>query len=404
MEKVIIVGGGQAAASLAHKMRSLGFDGALTMMCEEKTPPYQRPPLSKKYLLGEMALERLYLRPEHYYVEQNITLHLGERVNAIDRQNNEIITEKGQYAYDRLVLATGSTPRLLPAHLGGTLENVFSVRDLKDADSLAPHMKEGKRLLIIGGGYIGLEAAAVAAARGMDVTLIEMSERILQRVAAPQTSDYFRSLHQSHGVTIKEQTGLTRLLGQNGQVVGAELSDGSTLEIDLAILGIGITPAINLAQDCGLAIENGIRVDALGRSSDPNIWAAGDCCSFPYKDGYLRLESVPNAIDQAEVIAQNILGAEIAYIPKPWFWSDQYDVKLQIAGLNTGYDKIIERKNPTLLSQSFWYYAQDTLIAVDAMNDPRAYMVAKKLIESGLTPDPALVEDASSNLKDLLKQ
>ena len=404
MEKVIIVGGGQAAASLAHKMRSLGFDGALTMMCEEKTPPYQRPPLSKKYLLGEMALERLYLRPEHYYVEQNITLHLGERVNAIDRQNNEIITEKGQYAYDRLVLATGSTPRLLPAHLGGTLENVFSVRDLKDADSLAPHMKEGKRLLIIGGGYIGLEAAAVAAARGMDVTLIEMSERILQRVAAPQTSNYFRSLHQSHGVTIKEQTGLTRLLGQNGQVVGAELSDGSTLEIDLAILGIGITPATNLAQDCGLAIENGIRVDALGRSSDPNIWAAGDCCSFPYKDGFLRLESVPNAIDQAEVIAQNIMGAEIAYIPKPWFWSDQYDVKLQIAGLNTGYDKIIERKNPTLLSQSFWYYAQDTLIAVDAMNDPRAYMVAKKLIESGLTPDPALVEDASSNLKDLLKQ
>ena len=404
MEKVIIVGGGQAAASLAHKMRSLGFDGALTMMCEEKTPPYQRPPLSKKYLLGEMALERLYLRPEHYYVEQNITLHLGERVNAINRQNNEIITEKGQYAYDRLVLATGSTPRLLPAHLGGTLENVFSVRDLKDADSLAPHMKEGKRLLIIGGGYIGLEAAAVAAARGMDVTLIEMSERILQRVAAPQTSDYFRSLHQSHGVTIKEQTGLTRLLGQNGQVVGAELSDGSTLEIDLAILGIGITPATNLAQDCGLAIENGIRVDALGRSSDPNIWAAGDCCSFPYKDGYLRLESVPNAIDQAEVIAQNIMGAEIAYIPKPWFWSDQYDVKLQIAGLNTGYDKIIERKNPTLLSQSFWYYAQNTLIAVDAMNDPRAYMVAKKLIESGLTPDPALVEDASSNLKDLLKQ
>ncbi len=404
MEKVIIVGGGQAAASLAHKMRSLGFDGALTMMCEEKTPPYQRPPLSKKYLLGEMALERLYLRPEHYYVEQNITLHLGERVNALDRQNNKIITEKGQYAYDRLVLATGSTPRLLPAHLGGTLENVFSVRDLKDADSLAPHMKEGKRLLIIGGGYIGLEAAAVAAARGMDVTLIEMSERILQRVAAPQTSDYFRSLHQSHGVTIKEQTGLTRLLGQNGQVVGAELSDGSTLEIDLAILGIGITPATNLAQDCGLAIENGIRVDALGRSSDPNIWAAGDCCSFPYKDGYLRLESVPNAIDQAEVIAQNIMGAEIAYIPKPWFWSDQYDVKLQIAGLNAGYDKIIERKNPTLLSQSFWYYAQDTLIAVDAMNDPRAYMVAKKLIESGLTPDPALVEDASSNLKDLLKQ
>ena len=404
MEKVIIVGGGQAAASLAHKMRSLGFDGALTMMCEEKTPPYQRPPLSKKYLLGEMALERLYLRPEHYYVEQNITLHLGERVNAIDRQSNEIITEKGQYAYDRLVLATGSTPRLLPAHLGGTLENVFSVRNLKDADSLAPHMKEGKRLLIIGGGYIGLEAAAVAAARGMDVTLIEMSERILQRVAAPQTSDYFRSLHQSHGVTIKEQTGLTRLLGQNGQVVGAELSDGSTLEIDLAILGIGITPATNLAQDCGLAFENGIRVDALGRSSDPNIWAAGDCCSFPYKDGYLRLESVPNAIDQAEVIAQNIMGAEIAYIPKPWFWSDQYDVKLQIAGLNTGYDKIIERKNPTLLSQSFWYYAQDTLIAVDAMNDPRAYMVAKKLIESGLTPDPALVEDASSNLKDLLKQ
>lgn len=402
MEKIVIVGGGQAAASLAHKLRELGYDRSLTLLSEEKVPPYQRPPLSKKYLLGEMALERLYLRPQQYYHDRNISLKLGERVTKIERNERRVKTENGAFNYDQLVLATGSTPRLLPRHLGGALKNVFSVRDLKDADALAPHVKEGKRVLIIGGGYIGLEAAAVAAMRGLEVTLIELSDRILQRVAAPETSDYFRSLHQSYGVTIKESLGLKRLTGTNGRVQQAELSDGSCLEIDLAILGIGIEPASELARACALKSENGIRVDAFGQTSDPFIWAAGDCSEFPYRDGFLRLESVPNAIDQAEIVAQNILGAQISYIPKPWFWSDQYDVKLQIAGLNTGYDQVVTRKNPTALSQSLWYYKADELIAVDAMNDPRAYMVGKKLIEAQKTANPNVVKDASANIKDLL--
>ena len=402
MNHVIVVGAGQAGASCVARLRSKGFDGQITLIGEESVPPYQRPPLSKAYLLGEMDRDRLYLRPESYYADQSITLRLGAAVKGIDPQAQTVTVGGETLTYDDLVLTTGSQPRRLPAAIGGDLKGVMVVRGLTDVDAMAPCFTHGARVLIVGGGYIGLEAAAVAAKRGLHVTLVEMADRILQRVAARETSDYFRAVHASHGVTIREGAGLDHLTGTDGAVTGAVLTDGSTLDVDFVIVGVGITPNTALAQAAGLTLENGIKTDAMGRTSDPHIWAAGDCASFPWKGQQLRLESVGNAIDQAECVADNILGANQPYAAKPWFWSDQYDVKLQIAGLNTGYDHIVTRKSDDG-ALSFWYYQGPTLLAIDAMNDPRAYMVGKRLIEAGKSPDPDAVANPATDLKALLK-
>jgi 3-phenylpropionate/trans-cinnamate dioxygenase ferredoxin reductase subunit len=402
MSHIIVIGAGQAGSSLVAKLRKDGFDGEITLIGAENTLPYQRPPLSKAYLLVEMELERLFLRPESFYADNKITLRLGTVVTAIDAGAKTLSLGDEVIAYDQLALTTGSDPRHLPAAIGGDLDGVFVVRSLGDVDAMAPHVVAGKRALIVGGGYIGLEAAAVCAKRGVDVTLVEMGDRILQRVAAPETSDYFRALHQEHGVTILEGTGLDRLEGEAGQVTRAVLSDGTSVEVDFVVVGVGITPSTQLAALAGLELENGIKTDAQGRTSDPSIWSAGDCASFPYKGGRIRLESVPNAIDQAEVVAQNMMGAGKDYVATPWFWSDQYDVKLQIAGLNTGFDNVVTRAGDGR-STSFWYYKGDQLVAVDAMNDPRAYMVGKRLIDMGKTADKLVVADATADLKPLLK-
>jgi 3-phenylpropionate/trans-cinnamate dioxygenase ferredoxin reductase subunit len=401
MERIVVVGAGQAGAACVAKLRAEGFAGQVTLIGEEHAPPYQRPPLSKAYLLGEMALERLYLRPESYYAENGIELVLETRVDAIDRADRQVMAGGTAYPYDALVLATGSVPRRLPGSIGGDFEGVHVVRTLGDVDAMEPGMQPGRRALIVGGGYIGLEAAAVARKRGMEVTLIEMADRILQRVACPETSDYFRALHRSHNVDIREGVGLTSLVGVDGRITGAIFSDATEHPFDMVIVGIGITPATALAESAGLEIENGIRTDAQGRTSDPSVWAAGDCASLPYKGGRIRLESVQNAIDQAEAVAKNILGAGEDYVPHPWFWSDQYDVKLQIAGLNIGYDRVVVRDGGAV--RSHWYYKGDTLLAVDAMNDPRGYMIGKRLIEAGKSPAPEMVGDPEADLKPLLK-
>jgi 3-phenylpropionate/trans-cinnamate dioxygenase ferredoxin reductase subunit len=358
--------------------------------------------LSKKYLLGEMEVERLYLRPESFYAENGITMTLNTRVDAIDREAKVVRAGGQDLPYDALILTTGSIPNRLPAKIGGALDGVFVVRGLDDVDAMAPEFKEGAKVLIVGGGYIGLEAAAVAASKGLQVTLVEMADRILRRVASPETSSYFRDLHAQHGVDIREGVGLDTLLGE-GRVSGARLTDGSELDVDFVIVGVGITPATALAEAAGLELENGLKTDEQGRTSDPAIWAAGDCASLPYRGERIRLESVPNAIDQSECVAENILGAEKTYVPKPWFWSDQYDVKLQIAGLNTGYDRVITRKGDKPGSVSFWYYQGDTLLAVDAANDPRAYMIGKRLIDSGKSPDADAVANPETELKSLMK-
>lgn len=400
MAHVVVVGAGQAGSAVVAKLRALGFDGRITLIGEEPSPPYQRPPLSKAYLLGDMEQERLWLRSTAFYAEQDITLKLGVRVSTIDRQAKTVALGDEVLTYDHLVLTTGSTPRRLPATIGGDLAGVYTVRTLADVDAMRAEFVAGRRVVIVGGGYIGLEAAAVARKMGLEVTVLEMAPRILQRVAAPETSDHFRKLHAGHGVTILESTGLERLLGE-GRVNGVRLQDGRELPADFVIAGVGILPGQALAEAAGLEIENGIRTDAQGRTSDPFIWSAGDCASFPWKGGRIRLESVGNAIDQAEVVAENIMGAGKDYVAKPWFWSDQYDCKLQIAGLNSGYDSVVTR-GPEGGAVSFWYYQGDTLLAVDAMNDPRGYMVGKRLIEAGKSPDKARVADLSVPLKDLL--
>ena len=398
---VVVIGAGQAGAALVARLRTQGHTGPVTLIGEEPAPPYQRPPLSKAYLLGEMEAERLWLRSAEFYAENDITLRLDRRVTAIDTAAKTVSLGSETIGYDELALTTGSIPRRLPAAIGGDLAGVYTVRTLADVDAMREEFTPGARVVIVGGGYIGLEAAAVAAKLGVKATVVEMAPRILQRVAAPETSDYFRALHAGKGVEILESTGLDRILGED-RVTGVRLKDGRELPADFVIAGVGIAPATALAEAAGIALDNGIACDAFGRTSAPHVWAAGDCASFPWKGGRLRLESVGNAIDMAEAVANNMLGAEAPYVAAPWFWSDQYDCKLQIAGLNTGYDRIVTR-GPEGEGVSFWYYGGDRLLAVDAMNDPRAYMVGKRLIEMGKSPDPAAVADLATNLKALLK-
>ncbi len=400
MTHIVAIGAGQAGVALVARLRSAGHSGAITLIGAESAPPYQRPPLSKGYLMGEMEEERLWLRNAAFYAENDITLRLGTPVSAIDPAAKTVTVGAEVIGYDQLALTTGSHARRLPVAIGGDLVGIYTVRTLDDVDAMRAECVAGRRVVIIGGGYIGLEAAAVASKLGLQVSVVEMAPRILQRVAAPETSDYFRALHRTHGVEIIEGVGLDRLLGDT-RVTAARLTDGRELAADFVIAGVGILPGTALAEAAGLTIENGIRTDAQGRTSDPAIWAAGDCASFPWQGGRLRLESVQNAIDQAELVADNMLGAARDYAPMPWFWSDQYDCKLQIAGLNTGYDRIITR-GPEGEAASFWYYAGDRLLAVDAMNDPRAFMVGKRLIEAGRTADPALVANPATPLKSLL--
>ena len=399
--RIVVVGAGQAGAALVARLRALGHAGPLTLVGDEPVAPYQRPPLSKAYLKGEAARERLFLRPPSFYEGERIDLLTGTAAVAIDRSGRAVVLADGRrLPYDRLALTTGARPRRLPADRGGDLPGVLLMRALADADALAAAVRPGARALIVGGGYIGLEAAAVLREKGLEVTLVEAAPRILARVAGAATADYFRTLHRSHGVTIRENDGLERLTG-DAAVTGAILADGTEIAADLVLVGIGIEPDTRLAAETGLAIDNGVAVDAFGRTSDPAIFAAGDATSFPCGGRRLRLESVPNAIDQAEAVAAAMLGGAEPYVARPWFWSDQYDVKLQIAGPNAGWERPTLRPGARPGSQSVWYWQGDRLLSVDAMNDPRAYMTAKRWIEAGHSPDPAATADPATDLKTL---
>ncbi|HVK90992.1 MAG TPA: FAD-dependent oxidoreductase [Mycoplana sp.] len=400
--RLVVVGGGQAAFALVAKLRALKDMRPVTIVSSEASPPYQRPPLSKKYLLGEADLGRLQFRPESWYPEHDVELRLSTEVTSIDRAVKLVTLSDGSVlSYEYLALATGASPRRLPAEIGGDLEGVYTVRDYLDADRLGLEMTEGRRALVVGGGYIGLEAAAVARGRGLDVTVIEMADRILQRVASPATATILKAIHLARGVDIREKTGLVRLTGENGRVTGAELSDGFPLPADVVVVGIGVEPNDRLARDAGLEVSNGIVVDAYARTSDPSIFAMGDCAVLPFEGRRVRLESVQNAVDQAEAAAAVIAGGSAPYLPKPWFWSDQYDVKLQIAGFCLGYDDTLVRPGQREGSVSVWYFRYGRLIAVDAVNDAKAYVVGKKLLELGRTPDRASLEDPALDLKAL---
>ncbi|KQB14476.1 FAD-dependent oxidoreductase [Rhodobacter capsulatus] len=398
MSGIVIVGGGQAAASLAAKARALGYAGEVTILGEEPVAPYQRPPLSKAYLLGEMPLERLTLRGDDWYAANRVTLRVGTKVTGIDRAAKAVLIGDERLPYDHLALCTGAVPRRLPPEMGAEgLSGIYTLRDLADTQAMADEFVPGRNLVVVGGGYIGLEAAAVACKRGLTAKLVHTRARILRRVAGVETADAIRAMHRAHGVEILEDIGITRVLGE-GRVRGVELADGRILPADFIVVGIGVDPRTDLAEAAGLLIDEGIAVDAQGRTSDPCIWAAGDCAALPGPEGRMRIESVGNAIDMGELVAENMLGAGKAYQPKPWFWSDQFASKLQIAGLCTGHDRVVTR---TAEGQSFWYFREGRLIAVDALDAPRAYMIGKRLIEGGKAVTPEQVETAS-DLKALM--
>jgi 3-phenylpropionate/trans-cinnamate dioxygenase ferredoxin reductase subunit len=399
----VAIGAGQAAVAFAAKLHATDPAWSITIVGEEPVLPYQRPPLSKKYMTGEMTLDRLLLRPRDWYDEQGIACRTGLRVEDIDPKNARMrISDGSTVAYDAALISTGAIPRRLPAAIGGDLAGVFTLRSLADADHLAEEFKPDRSLLVVGGGYIGLEAAAVAALAGMKVRVVEMAPRILQRVAAPETAERVRSEHLAHRVEILEGVSLIRLTGKDGRVAGADFANGDSIECDCVLVGIGIVPATGLAEAAGLTVDNGIAVDARCQTSASGIFAAGDCACFPFQGRHIRLESVQNAIDQAEAAALAVAGRDVEYRPVPWFWSDQYDMKLQIAGLNFGYDRTVIRAGQRDGASSVWYFANGAFRAVDAINDSRAYMVGKRLLETGRSIAPDQAADAALDLKSLI--
>ncbi|MDH3631859.1 MAG: FAD-dependent oxidoreductase [Gammaproteobacteria bacterium] len=399
---IVIVGAGQAAASFISRHVSLGSQQPLLLIGDEAHPPYQRPPLSKKYLLGELERERLFIRPLEWYADQAVELRFDTRVDSIDRELKKIITNHGETVeYDKLLLCTGASARSLPADIGGTLDRVFTLRSIADIDKMAPEFKADRKLLIVGGGYIGLEAAAASRQLGLEVTVLELADRILQRVAAAETSNYFRALHSGHGVDLRESVRMTRLLGEGGAVRGAELESGEIIDTDLVLIGIGSSPNTELAQAAGLDCDNGIRVNEICQTSDSSIYAAGDCSNFLRNGQQIRLESVQNAADQGDLVARVLAGEAVTYKALPWFWSDQYDCKLQIVGLNQGHNQTVVRPGANASSMSVWYYRDAELLAIDSMNEPKSYAFGRKIIEAGKHPTAAQVADPATDLKAL---
>ncbi len=401
---IIMIGGGQAAASTVQKFRALNQSAAVTIITDENHPPYQRPPLSKTYLAGEMELERLYLRPQEWYEENNIALKLSTTVKTLDRAAKTITLANGEtLQYDKLVFATGSRPRRLPASITHNASNTYAVRNLADIDTMLPEFQKGRHLLVIGGGYIGLEAAAIARKFDVEVTLVETAPRILGRVASEATAEWIRMMHLEKGVKILEGTALEGFTLEGDKITHAKLSKGDPIKVDFIIEGIGILPNQEVAEAAGITCQDGILVDEHCQTNDPLIYAAGDCTRFEHQGALIRIESVGNAIDQGQIVGANLAGETATYQPKPWFWSDQYDTSLQIAGLNAGHEEVILRGDPKDQTLSIWYYKNDQLIAVDAINDARAYMVAKRLIEAGKNVPQADAANPETDLKSFLK-
>ena len=402
-EKIVIIGAGQAGAQAAASLRQEKFAGAVTMVGEEASPPYQRPPLSKAYLQGQLDESRLYLRPRDFYEKNEIELRLGTRATAIDRAAKTVALETGEtLAYDRLLIATGAPPRRLKAP-GAELPGVRYLRTMADSDALRPVLATGGRLVIVGAGYIGLEVAAVARKAGLEVTVIEATDRVLKRVACAPVSAFFQDLHIAAGVDLRLGSALEGFEGA-GKVEAALLASGEAIACDAVLVGIGAAPATALAEAAGLKVDNGIWVDETARTEDPSIWAAGDVTNHPSPlyGRRMRLESVPNAIDQAKAAAANMAGRRMVYDAVPWFWSDQYDVKLQTAGIGEGADDIVIRGAPGEKRLAVWYLKQGRLLAVDTMNDIPSFAVGKRLIAAKAASDPKKLADPAFDLKSLV--
>ncbi len=401
MSTTIIAGAGHAGGQTAISLRQAGYEGRIVVCGAEPVPPYQRPPLSKKYLSGELALARVFLRPESFWSRNDVELRLGNAIREIDPDRRAVVLEDGEsLAFTDLVIATGSRPRRLDAP-ASDLGNIFYLRSLEDADAIGKALVAGRRLVVVGGGYIGLEIASTAKGLGLEVCVVEAADRILGRVTAPEMSDYYTRAHRARGVDVRLSTALTSFEG-DGTVRGVACAV-ETIPADVVVIGIGIVPEEELAASAGLRCDDGIVVDERCATSADHVYAVGDCTRHPNSilGRSLRLESVHNALEQARTAASNISGTPMKYEQVPWFWSDQFDLKLQMVGMSQGYDTIVQRGSMDADDFAMFYLKEGVLIAVDAVNRPREFMACRKLVPQRPCIDPQKLADESIPMQEM---
>ena len=404
---MLIVGGGHAGAQAAIALRQGGYEGSVAILGREAELPYQRPPLSKDYLSGDMAWERMLIRPPAFWEDRSITLIGGRMVVAVDAEARSVVCDDGSaFGYTNLIWATGGEPRRLICE-GAEFDRVFAVRNRADADAMMAALPDVTNVVVVGGGYIGLESAAVLTKLGKAVTLVEALPRVLARVAGEELSRFFEAEHRAHGVTLLTETGVDCIEGSDDRVSGVRLSDGRVLPADMVIVGIGIIPAVEPLTAAGAeAALGGVLVDATCRTNLPGIWAIGDGAAqatrFMPEAGIARIESVQNANDQANTAAKDILGDPRPHNATPWFWSNQYDLKLQTVGLSTGHDQAVLRGDPAARSFSIVYLRHGQVIALDCVNMVKDYVQGRKLVEEGVVADPERLADAAVPLKELV--
>ena len=400
--RIVIIGAGQAGAQAVASLRSEGYGGEIVMVGDEVYPPYQRPPLSKTYLAGTFERERLFLKPDAFYTEAKCELVLGVRATAIDRAARRVsLTDGWLPDYDKLLLATGSRVRRIPVP-GAELEGIHYLRDIADVDRLRPAFVKGARLAVVGGGYIGLEVAAVAAKHGLEVDIFESLERVMARAVSPIVSEFYERVHRDAGVRFHLRTGVEAFEGEGSGKISAVRAGGKSHPADLALVGIGVVPNVELATAAGLPCDDGIVVNEFAETADPAIFAAGDCTRHVGRDGHpVRLESVQNAIDQAKHAALAMMGKHTPYREVPWFWSDQYDLKLQIAGLAWATDTIVLRGDPGVRKFAVFHLREGRVVAVEAVNAAPEYLVGRKLIAEGAQIAPERLADTAIPMKNI---
>ena len=404
MEHLVIVGAGQSAIQCITSLRKEDYPGLITLVGEEEHLPYQRPPLSKGFLEDTVSNERLYFKKLEFFVENKVQLKLGTKAEEIDIENNNIhLSDNTKLSFDKLVFATGSSVRKLDFP-GKDLNSIHYLRGLDDALSIKKDLQTRQNIVVVGAGYIGLEVAAIAAKQNKSVTVIEMADRVMNRTVDPQISDYYLKLHQKNGVTFKFNTSLKEIVGASNpeKVI---CSDGTEVKADMVIIGAGIMPNVELAENAGLSCDNGIVVNEFGKTDHANIYACGDCTNHPNKllNKKIRLESVHNAMEQSKTVASSIINKSIEYNQIPWFWSDQYDHKLQIVGLSGEHDKVIMRGDMSDAKFMLLYTKDEKLIAVDAVNNSKEFLICKKLVANKVTIKPDEISNPDMNLNDLIE-
>ncbi|WP_417620312.1 NAD(P)/FAD-dependent oxidoreductase [Parasphingorhabdus sp.] len=401
---IAIVGAGHGGAQAAIMLRQQKFEGSVALIGDEPELPYERPPLSKDYFAGEKSFERIMIRPEKFWAERDVTMMLGRRVVAVDAEAHRLTFEDGETLdYGTLIWATGGSPRILPCP-GHDLDGVHAVRTRADVDAMMAVLDSVERVAIIGGGYIGLEAAAVLTKLGKKVVLLEALDRVLARVAGEELSRFYEAEHRAHGVDLRTGVAVDSIEGDDSHATGVRLADGEVIPAEMIIIGIGVIPAVEPLIEAGAEGGNGVLVDELCQTSLPGIYAIGDCAAHAngFADGAtIRLESVQNANDQATVVAKAILGHPVPYDAVPWFWSNQYDLKLQTVGLSTGHDATVIRGDPADRSFSIVYLKQGRVIALDCVNATKDYVQGRKLVIGRASPDPEMLVNESVPLKNL---